>query len=267
MARPQPAGARRQHVPLARLAEPWWTQWGAGRELQLVCVREGGQLIGFLPLFSEQVRLGGVSVRRLAFVGDGETGCDYLDVLAAPGREREVFELCLQAVQDLNWDLCDLDGLWRESYTAREPRASAFPTRRPSRPGSRRPASLRLPAHPAAGNLRRPLSGLEPPREPEAAREVDLQAARHLHRVRAHAGRSGQGHRAFPAAAQSALGGGRRLRRRLRREARGLPPRGHRSPRPQRQPAPLHPVLRAQAGGFGVRRRPSGEVQLLPIRI
>jgi CelD/BcsL family acetyltransferase involved in cellulose biosynthesis len=98
--------------------EPWWAQWGEGRELQLICIREGGQLVGFLPLFSEQVRLGGVSLKRLAIVGDGETGCDYLDALAAPGREREVFEFCLLAVQHLEWDLCDLADLWRESFTA-----------------------------------------------------------------------------------------------------------------------------------------------------
>ena len=98
--------------------EPWWAQWGEGRELQLICIREGGQLIGFLPLFSEQVRLGGVPLTRLTFVGDGETGCDYLDALAAPGREREIFEQCLAAVQSLEWDLCDLADLWRESFTA-----------------------------------------------------------------------------------------------------------------------------------------------------
>jgi len=98
--------------------EPWWAQWGSERELQLVCVREGAQLIGFLPLFTEQVRRGGVPLKRLAFVGDGETGCDYLDALAEPGREREVFEFCLLAVQHLEWDLCDLADLWRESFTA-----------------------------------------------------------------------------------------------------------------------------------------------------
>jgi len=111
--------------------EPWWAQWGTGRELQLVCVREGGRLIGFLPLFSEEVRVGGVPVTRIAFVGDGETGCDYLDILAAPGREREVFERALDAVRDLSWDLCDLDGLWRESFTA-VTLAQRFPNARTS---------------------------------------------------------------------------------------------------------------------------------------
>jgi CelD/BcsL family acetyltransferase involved in cellulose biosynthesis len=97
---------------------PWWKQFGEGRELAVVCVREGGRLIGLLPLFLEQVRLSGIEVRRLAFLGDGDTGCDYLDVLAEPGREREVLDQCLAKLVELPWDLCDLDGLWRESFTA-----------------------------------------------------------------------------------------------------------------------------------------------------
>ena len=98
--------------------EPWWNRFGEGRELASICVREGGRLIGLLPLFLETVRLGGIEVRRLAFLGDGETGCDYLDVLAEPGREREVLDLCLARLMELPWDVCDLDGLWRESSTA-----------------------------------------------------------------------------------------------------------------------------------------------------
>ncbi len=97
---------------------PWWKQFGEGRELAVVCVREGGRLIGLLPLFLEQVRLSGIEVRRLAFLGDGDTGCDYLDALAEPGREREVLDQCLAKLVELPWDLCDLDGLWRESFTA-----------------------------------------------------------------------------------------------------------------------------------------------------
>ena len=97
---------------------PWWTQFGEGRELATICVREGGRLIGVLPLFQERTRLGGIEVRRLAFLGDGDTGCDDLDVIAEPGREREVLDQCLSRLMDLPWDVCDLDGLWRESFTA-----------------------------------------------------------------------------------------------------------------------------------------------------
>jgi len=108
---------------------PWWTQFGEGRELATICVREGGRLIGLLPLFLERTRLGGIEVRRLAFLGDGDTGCDDLDVIAEPGREREVLEQCLARLMDLPWDVCDLDGLWRESFTALQ-LARRFPPRR-----------------------------------------------------------------------------------------------------------------------------------------
>ena len=108
--------------------EPWWAHFGGGREQQIICVREGGKLIGLLPLFSETVRLGGVEVRRIAFLGDGETGCDYLDAIAEPGREREVLGHCLEALLQLPWDLCDLDGVWRESFTAGQ-LAARFPPR------------------------------------------------------------------------------------------------------------------------------------------
>jgi CelD/BcsL family acetyltransferase involved in cellulose biosynthesis len=97
---------------------PWWKHFGEGRELATICVREGGRLIGLLPVFLERVRLAGVEVRRLAFLGDGDTGCDCLDVLAEPGREREVLDHCLSKLVELPWDVCDLDGLWRESFTA-----------------------------------------------------------------------------------------------------------------------------------------------------
>jgi CelD/BcsL family acetyltransferase involved in cellulose biosynthesis len=106
---------------------PWWRRFGEGREMASICLREGGRLIGFLPLFLERVRLGGIEVRRLAFLGDGETGCDYLDALAEPGREREVLDHCLAKLVELPWDLCDLDGLWREGFTALQ-LATRFPT-------------------------------------------------------------------------------------------------------------------------------------------
>ena len=97
---------------------PWWEHFGAGRQLSCVAMFERERLVGFLPLFSEVVRLAGVPVRRVAFLGDGATGCDYLDVLAAPGGEVEVRAAALVALGELPWDLCDLDGLWRDSPTA-----------------------------------------------------------------------------------------------------------------------------------------------------
>ncbi|TMB06875.1 MAG: hypothetical protein E6J64_06840, partial [Deltaproteobacteria bacterium] len=96
---------------------PWWEHFGEGRELCCVAVREGARLVGFLPVFRERVRLAGVPIERVAFLGDGATGCDYLDLLTAPGRETDVRDAALEELGELRWDLCDLDGLWRESAT------------------------------------------------------------------------------------------------------------------------------------------------------
>src|SRR5437588_468096 len=111
-----------------RASSPRWTG-SARRELCCIAVREGAQLLGLLPLFRERVRLSGVPVERVAFLGDGATGCDYLDVLAAPGCEADVRDAVLEGLGDLSWDLCDLDGLWRESATALQV-AQRFPNGR-----------------------------------------------------------------------------------------------------------------------------------------
>ncbi|HET7786421.1 MAG TPA: GNAT family N-acetyltransferase, partial [Myxococcales bacterium] len=99
-------------------------------------------------------------VRRLAFVGDGETGCDYLDALAEPGREREVLERCLASLHDLPWDLCDLDGVLRESFTAMQ-LAQRFPPGRVTA-GVVRDARLRYvcPHIPLQGSWEQYLEGL-----------------------------------------------------------------------------------------------------------
>jgi len=140
--------------------EPWWKHFGGGRELRTICVREGGRLIGVLPLFAERIALGGVPVTRIAFLGDGDTGCDYLDALAEPGREREVLDHCLTALMNLNWDLCDLDGLWRESFTAGQI-VSRFAPSRPTG-GVVRDSRLRFvcPNLPLAGTYESYLQGL-----------------------------------------------------------------------------------------------------------
>src|SRR5207237_1277483 len=118
---PRGGQAARERARAAGAPGPLTRRRGARRHM-----REGGRLIGLMPLFAETIRLGGVRVRRVAFIGDGETGCDYLDALAEPGREREVLERCLDALLEMEWDLCDLDDLWRESFTAGQ-LAARFP--------------------------------------------------------------------------------------------------------------------------------------------
>jgi CelD/BcsL family acetyltransferase involved in cellulose biosynthesis len=70
-----------------------WQQW-LGRSVtpRVLTVREGGRLVGLLALGEEERRLAGalLSARRLAFLGAGFGGADYLDVLALPGCGRDV---------------------------------------------------------------------------------------------------------------------------------------------------------------------------------
>lgn len=94
-------GAR---LPSVFLTWQWQTAWAgafaAGRALQLLLVSdEAGTPAGLLPLYEEapgrQRILGGVDVS------------DYLDVIAAAGREEEVWHALLQhrAAQTVEWDL------------------------------------------------------------------------------------------------------------------------------------------------------------------
>ena len=99
---------------------PWYDHFGApaGRELSLIAVRDGqGALVGLWPLMAERIKVAGIEVRRIAYLGDGATGCDHLDVLAAKGREGEVLSACLAKLDDLEWDVLDLDGMQRDCPT------------------------------------------------------------------------------------------------------------------------------------------------------
>ncbi len=69
----------------------WWRHFGArrrGARLHVLTVRDGGLLVALAPLFVETTRLLGIApFRRLLFLGHRDS--DYLDVLAARGREAE----------------------------------------------------------------------------------------------------------------------------------------------------------------------------------
>ncbi len=94
-------GAR---LPSAFLTWQWQTAWAeafaAGRALQLLLVSDAaGTPAGLLPLYEEQAG-------RLRILG-GVDVSDYLDVIAAAGREEEVWHALLQhrAAQAVEWDL------------------------------------------------------------------------------------------------------------------------------------------------------------------
>ncbi len=240
---------------------PWWEHFGEGREPSCIALFERERLVGFLPLFTEPVRIAGMPARRVAFLGDGATGCDYLDVLAAPGREAEVRAAALEALGRLPWDVCDLDGLLRDSSTALH-LAQLFPNGRAVRSSTAglggapadvvRDARLRFvcPHIPLVGSYQDYLQGL-------GRRENLRRREKWLLR------QPGVSIEAAP----RALGGRGWLGRARGRAARGVPSRGRAGARGARLAPPVHALCGAAAGRLGLRRRPPREVPLLPVGI
>lgn len=83
----------------------WWRHLGTG-DLCVLTVREGGALIGIVPLFHAP----GEGERALRIVGCVEVS-DYLDFIALPGREADVIAAALDFLQSADappWDVLDL---------------------------------------------------------------------------------------------------------------------------------------------------------------
>lgn len=82
----------------------WWKALGGGRRLQLLVAREGSRVEGVMPLFEEE-RDG---IRRLALIGSGAGGSDYLD---APCRNSETRTELLHAAVELGADVIEWEDL------------------------------------------------------------------------------------------------------------------------------------------------------------
>jgi CelD/BcsL family acetyltransferase involved in cellulose biosynthesis len=65
----------------------WWIHFGNAHGLRLLVVRDGGELMALAPLCLISAPLYWLS--RLEFLGTGEAGSDYLDVIVRRGREDE----------------------------------------------------------------------------------------------------------------------------------------------------------------------------------
>ena len=71
----------------------WWKHLGAGRQLDLIAVRQGEELVGLAPLMVGRPRLGRLFPwRTRALLGTGTVGSDYLDVIVRRGRESEALD-------------------------------------------------------------------------------------------------------------------------------------------------------------------------------
>ena len=80
----------------------WWRQYGAGHQLHIVAVAEGDRLLGFLPLYEHETRLG----KQLRLLGSGTVCSDYLSAV--------VDQKCAEAVYQ------SLNECMRESVAQRE---------------------------------------------------------------------------------------------------------------------------------------------------
>ena len=99
----------------------WWLHFSEGLKLHLLVVRDaGGRVVGLGPFCIE--RTGGLwPVRVLRLLGSTRVASDYLDVLAARGREAEVTAAMLRALLEERgfWDTAELTDLLDESNIIR----------------------------------------------------------------------------------------------------------------------------------------------------
>lgn len=104
---------REAQPPAGPFASPqfqsaWWDIFGADFELDIQAVRDDGELIGVLPLKR--------SDGCVSFIGDGDV-CDYMDMLAAPGRSPEVAAAFLDHLEASNAARAELSGIPADSDT------------------------------------------------------------------------------------------------------------------------------------------------------
>jgi CelD/BcsL family acetyltransferase involved in cellulose biosynthesis len=98
--------------------QTWWACLCEG-ELFVLAVRDGGALIGIAPLFivSKPFKKGEPPKRLLRLIGSVDAS-DYLDLIAARGREREVFGAMFGALAKSDqWDVLDLYNVPEASMT------------------------------------------------------------------------------------------------------------------------------------------------------
>ena len=99
----------------------WWTHFGAGNTLHLLVVRDKGDVVVGIGPFCIERTTGFLPSRVLRFLGARRVGSDYLDVLAAPGLERDVSAAILGALREgrAAWDFAELSDLLDDSVALR----------------------------------------------------------------------------------------------------------------------------------------------------
>lgn len=100
----------------------WWRCFGAGKELFVVEVTDGGETVGFAPLCIVKERVHGIlPMREVSFLGRERLTADYLDFIAEPGREVDVYAAVMQTLLDHRerWDALRISDVIETSGTLR----------------------------------------------------------------------------------------------------------------------------------------------------
>lgn len=93
---------------------PWWKHLGGHAHLQLLAVWSGETLIAVAPLMTRR-SFGWLP--RVEFLGTGQAGSDYLDLIVRCGHEADALQSIAQFIIDEGWPL-QLDHVLERSATA-----------------------------------------------------------------------------------------------------------------------------------------------------
>ena len=92
----------------------WWKHLSEGRKLSILTARDGGKLIGILPLAICPPRYARMMPHVAEFIGSGVIGSDYLDAIIQRGRECDVLRAFVDEIR--RWGLMmQLSQLRRQS--------------------------------------------------------------------------------------------------------------------------------------------------------
>jgi CelD/BcsL family acetyltransferase involved in cellulose biosynthesis len=83
----------------------WWEYFGKGKELMMLVIKDKAEVVGIAPFFVDKQRRYRIFHRRIVrFIGEGIS--DYAGIIAAKGREDEVFKAIFDYLERVGkrWD-------------------------------------------------------------------------------------------------------------------------------------------------------------------
>lgn len=96
----------------------WWQHFNADRQLAIMLIKDHDHLVGIAPFFREKTLIKGfLPISSLRWLGTGDVGSDYLNIIIEHGYEEAVTNLVCNEISDNseNWDLLWLSDLPEDS--------------------------------------------------------------------------------------------------------------------------------------------------------